>query len=178
MNLPNTLTILRILSIPVFVICLLYDRFFLALFIFIGAGITDGLDGLIARFYHQRTVIGSYLDPIADKLMLTTAFIVLAVLGIIPGWLTVIVIARDVIILLGILILDLTSHQVKIDPIFLGKSSTVLQMVAIGWSLLTPSFVVMKALFPAIIWVTAGLTALSGLHYIYIGTKYVNEQGG
>ncbi|MBN1254824.1 MAG: CDP-diacylglycerol--glycerol-3-phosphate 3-phosphatidyltransferase [Deltaproteobacteria bacterium] len=175
MNLPNTLTILRILAIPVFVICLLYNRFFLALLIFIGAGITDGLDGLIARFCHQRTVIGAYLDPIADKLMLTTAFIVLAVLGIIPSWLTVIVIARDVIILLGILILHLTSHQVKINPIFLGKTSTVLQIVTIAWALLTPSSVVMKALFPAIIWVTAGLIALSGLHYIYIGTKYFNE---
>jgi cardiolipin synthase len=178
MNLPNTLTILRILSIPVFVICLLYDRFFIALLIFIGAGITDGLDGLIARFCHQRTAIGAYLDPIADKLMLTTAFIVLAVLGIIPSWLTVIVITRDVIILLGILILHLTSHQVKINPIFLGKTSTVLQIVTIGWALLTPSSIVMKTLFPAIMWVTAGLIALSGLHYIYIGTKYFNEQGG
>ena len=77
MNVPNTLTILRILSIPVFVIFLLYDRFFVALLIFIGAGITDGLDGWIARAFNQRTTIGTYLDPIADKLMLTTAFIVL-----------------------------------------------------------------------------------------------------
>jgi cardiolipin synthase len=178
MNVPNTLTILRILSIPVFVIFLLYDRLFVALLIFIGAGITDGLDGLIARVYHQRTPTGAYLDPIADKLMLTTSFIVLAVLGIIPSWLTVIVIARDVIILLGIIVLHLTSHQVEIKPIFMGKASTVLQIVTIAWSLLTPSSIFMQSIFPAIIWVTAGLTAISGLHYIYIGTKYLNEQGG
>jgi cardiolipin synthase len=178
MNVPNTLTILRILSIPVFVIFLLYDHLFIALLIFIGAGITDGLDGLIARVYHQRTTIGAYLDPIADKLMLTTSFIVLAVLGIIPSWLTVIVIARDVIILLGILILHLTAHQVEIKPIFMGKASTVLQLTAIAWSLVTPFSAVMNSLFPAIIWVTAGLTAVSGLHYIYIGTTYLNEQGG
>lgn len=175
MNIPNALTILRILSIPVFVIFLLYDRLLVALFIFIGAGITDGLDGWIARVYHQRTTIGAYLDPIADKLMLTTAFIVLAVLGIIPSWLTVIVIARDVIILMGILLLQLTSHQIEIKPIFIGKASTVLQLAAIGWSLVTPFSMLMKSIFPAIIWVTAGLTVLSGLNYIYIGTKYFNE---
>jgi cardiolipin synthase len=177
-NVPNFLTIVRILSIPVFVIFLLYERFFIALLIFIGAGITDGLDGWIARVFHQRTTIGAYLDPIADKLMLTTGFIVLAILGVIPSWLTVIVIARDVIILLGILMLFLTSHKVEIKPIFMGKASTVMQLVTIAWSLVTPFSMVMKSIFPAIIWVTAGLTALSGLMYIYIGSKYFNEQGG
>jgi cardiolipin synthase len=177
-NVPNTLSILRILSIPVFVIFLLYDRFFVALLIFIGAGITDGLDGLIARIFNQKTTIGAYLDPIADKLMLTTSFIVLAILGVIPGWLTVIVISRDVIILLGVLILQLTSHKVEIKPIFLGKASTVMQLVTIAWALVTQFSMVMKSVFPAIIWVTAGLTALSGLFYIYIGTKYFNELGG
>ena len=178
MNVPNTLTILRILSIPVFVILLLYDHLFIALLVFIGAGITDGLDGLIARVFNQRTTIGAYLDPIADKLILLTSFIVLAILGIIPGWLTVIVIARDVIILLGVLILQLTSHKIEIKPIFMGKASTVMQLVTVAWALVTPFSMVMKSIFPAIIWVTAGLTALSGLLYIYIGTKYFNELGG
>ncbi|MEJ2067434.1 MAG: CDP-diacylglycerol--glycerol-3-phosphate 3-phosphatidyltransferase [Deltaproteobacteria bacterium] len=178
MNVPNTLSILRILSIPVFVIFLLYDRFFVALLIFIGAGITDGLDGLIARVFNQKTAIGAYLDPIADKLMLITSFIVLAILRIIPGWLTVIVISRDVIILLGVLLLQLTSHKVEIKPIFIGKASTVMQLVTIAWALVTQFSMVMKSVFPAIIWVTAGLTALSGLFYIYIGTKYFNELGG
>lgn len=178
MNVPNTLSILRILSIPVFVIFLLYDRFFVALLIFIGAGITDGLDGLIARVFNQKTTIGAYLDPIADKLMLITSFIVLAILRIIPGWLTVIVISRDVIILLGVLLLQLTSHKVEIKPIFIGKASTVMQLVTIAWALVTQFSMVMKSVFPAIIWVTAGLTALSGLFYIYIGTKYFNELGG
>jgi len=178
MNIPNFLTILRILSIPFFVICLIYDRFLTALLIFIGAGVTDGIDGLIARVYNQRTTIGAYLDPIADKLLLTTSFIVLAVLGIIPGWMTVIVIARDVIIVLGILVLHLTSHRVEIKPIFVGKASTVAQIVTIGWALVTPSSMVMKTIFPAVIWATVLLTGISGLQYIYIGTKYLNEQGG
>jgi cardiolipin synthase (CMP-forming) len=177
MNIPNTLTIIRILSIPVFVICLLYDRLVIALLIFIGAGITDGLDGLIARVFRQRTTIGTYLDPIADKLLLTTAFIVLAILGSIPSWLTVIVIARDIIIALGILILFLTSHRVEVKPVMIGKMSTFFQIVTIAWALLAPYSVFFKSLLPYLIWLTAALTGLSGLQYIYIGTKYLNEKG-
>ena len=177
MNIPNTLTIVRILSIPAFVICLLYDRHVIALLIFIGAGITDGLDGLIARVYRQKTTIGTYLDPIADKLLLTTAFIVLAILGSIPSWLTVIVIARDVIIALGVLILFLTAHRVEIRPVMIGKMSTFFQIVIIAWALLAPYSVFFKSLLPYLIWLTAALTGLSGLQYIYIGTKYLNEKG-
>jgi len=177
MNIPNTLTIIRILSIPVFVICLLYDRLVMALLIFIGAGITDGLDGLIARVFRQRTTIGTYLDPIADKLLLTTAFIVLAILGNIPSWLTVIVIARDVIIALGVLLLFLISHRIEIKPVMIGKTSTFFQIVLIAWALLVPYSPFLKSLFPHLIWLTAALTCMSGLQYIYIGTKYLNEKG-
>jgi cardiolipin synthase len=178
MNIPNTLTIVRILSIPVFVICLLYDRLVIALFIFIGAGITDGLDGLIARVYRQKTTAGAYLDPIADKLLLTTAYIILAVLMIIPAWLTVIVIARDVIIALGILILRLTSRRFEVKPLFISKASTFVQIVTIAWALIAPYSLFFKSLLPYLIWVTVALTGISGLQYIYIGTKYLNEKGG
>ncbi|MCJ7664601.1 MAG: CDP-alcohol phosphatidyltransferase family protein [Desulfobacterales bacterium] len=178
MNIPNTLTIVRILSIPVFVICLLYDRLFIALLIFIGAGITDGLDGLIARIYRQKTAAGAYLDPIADKLLLTTAYVVLAVLMIIPGWLTVIVIARDVIIALGILILRVTSHRYEVKPLFISKTTTFVQIVMVAWALIAPYSLFFKGLFPYLIWLTAALTCMSGLQYIYIGTKYLNEKGG
>jgi cardiolipin synthase len=178
MNIPNTLTIIRIVSIPAFVICLLYDRLVIALLIFVGAGITDGLDGLIARAYRQKTTIGTYLDPIADKLMLTTAFIVLAIVGGIPVWLTVIVIARDVIIALGVLILYLTAHRVEIRPVVIGKASTVFQIVTIAWALLVPYSLFFKSFLPYVIWITVALTCLSGLQYIYIGATYLDEKGG
>ncbi|MBW2039612.1 MAG: CDP-alcohol phosphatidyltransferase family protein [Deltaproteobacteria bacterium] len=178
MNLPNTLTILRILSIPVFTICLLYDHLFSALLIFVGAGITDALDGLIARLYNQRTTLGAYLDPIADKLLLTTAFVGLAILGIVPGWLTVIVIARDVVILLGILILILTSHKVEINPIFLSKITTVFQTLTIIGALLTPQIPFIRGSLPYLIWLTTFLTCFSGFQYIHIGSKLFNEKGG
>jgi cardiolipin synthase len=178
MNIPNTLTIIRILSVPVFVICLLYDRFWVALLIFVGAGITDGLDGLIARVFRQKTTIGTYLDPIADKLLLTTAFIVLAILGSIPSWLTVIVIARDIIIALGVLILFLTFHKVEIRPVLIGKTTTAFQIVTIAWALLVPYSLFFKSFLPYVIWTTFALTCLSGLQYIYIGAKYLIEKGG
>jgi cardiolipin synthase len=178
MNVPNLLTILRILAIPVFVICLLYGRLVMALLVFVGAGITDGLDGLIARVYRQRTPMGEYLDPIADKLLLTSAFIALAVMRIIPGWLTVIVIARDVIIVLGIVILLLTSHRVEIKPLFISKTATCFQIATIVWALLAPYSLFMRGVLPYVIWVTAILTCITGFQYIYIGTKYLNEQGG
>lgn len=175
MNIPNILTILRILSIPVFTICLLYERLFSALLIFVGAGTTDALDGLIARLYNQRTTIGAYLDPLADKLLLATAFIGLAILEIIPPWLTVVVIARDVIILLGVLILILTAHAVEINPTFLSKGTTVFQISTVIAALLTPHFNSMKDLLPYLIWMTTFLTCFSGLQYIYIGSKLLNE---
>jgi cardiolipin synthase len=178
MNIPNTLTIIRILSVPVFVICLLYDRFLVALLIFVGAGITDGLDGLIARVYHQRTTTGAYLDPIADKLLLVTAFIVLAILGNIPVWLTVIVIAKDVIVALGVLILFLTSRRVEVKPVLVGKTTTFLQIVTIAWALLAPYSFFFKNFLPYLIWVTAALTCMSGLQYIYVGVNYLKEKGG
>lgn len=178
MNIPNTLTILRILSIPVFVICLLDGRLFIAFLIFVGAGITDGLDGLIARVYHQKTTSGAYLDPIADKLMLVTAFIVLAIVESIPSWLTVIVIARDVIIALGVLILLLTGYRVEIKPVFIGKTSTVSQIVTIAWALLVPYSLFFKSFLSYVIWTTVALTCLSGLQYIYIGATYLDEKGG
>ncbi len=178
MNIPNILTIIRILSVPVFVICLLYDRFWVALLIFVGAGITDGLDGLIARAYHQRTTTGAYLDPIADKLLLATAFIVLAILGNIPVWLTVIVIAKDFIVALGVLILFLTSRRVEVKPVLIGKTTTFFQIVTIAWALLAPYSLFFNNLLPYLIWLTAALTCVAGLQYIYVGVNYLKGKGG
>ncbi|MEA1899712.1 MAG: CDP-alcohol phosphatidyltransferase family protein, partial [Thermodesulfobacteriota bacterium] len=99
-NIPNILTVIRILLTPLFVIFLLRNLFSFALLVFTIAAISDALDGLFARYFNQHTALGAYLDPIADKLLLTSAFVSLAILKIVPGWLTVIVISRDILILL------------------------------------------------------------------------------
>ena len=174
-SVPNILTLVRILLTPVFVILLLRDLYGTALLVFAVAGVSDGLDGLIARYMNQRTALGSYLDPAADKLLLTAAFITMAVLKIIPAWLMVIVVTRDVIIVLGLAILTLTEKKYEINPTLVSKCTTAIQILMIFITLYDPSRTKMIFLHSAFLWGTAVITTLSGLHYIYIGMNILQE---
>jgi len=176
MNLPNILTLIRVLLIPVFVILVMNQSFGWALFIFALAGITDGADGLIARLTRQRTELGAYLDPIADKLLLSSAFITLAIFELLPSWLTVIVITRDVIILVGILVMTLNHYEVKIQPSLVGKVTTTFQISTILLVLMTGYGSLFKSLSTMGIYGTTVFTILSGAHYIYIGARILNEK--
>jgi len=147
MNIPNFLSLLRIILVPLLVIFLINKAFLKALILFTALGVTDALDGFLARILKQQTVLGSYLDPIADKILITSCFLALAILKVIPGWLAVIVISRDVIILLGISILP--------------------WCVAMGATILTPMFLLaplkleapMPPAIPAICPLAANATA-------------------
>jgi cardiolipin synthase len=176
MNLPNILTLTRVLMIPFFVIFIINKHFGWALITFVIAGITDGVDGLIARITHQRTELGAYLDPIADKLLLFSAFITLAIIEVIPSWLVVIVITRDVIILVGFLVMLLTNYHPKINPSFLSKMTTVFQILTIVLVLFMGYYPAFKQISMIAIYGTAVMTVLSGAHYIYIGTRILNEK--
>jgi cardiolipin synthase len=176
MNLPNTLTLIRILLIPVFVILIIDKSFWWALIVFALAGITDGIDGLIARITHQRTELGAYLDPIADKLLLSAGFITLAIIEMIPSWLAVIVITRDVIILLGILIMTLTHSPPKIQPSLISKVTTSLQIATIILVLMVDYGTFFSHLATTAIYGTTLFTMLSGAHYIYVGTRMLNQK--
>jgi cardiolipin synthase (CMP-forming) len=175
-NIPNMLTISRMLMTPVLIILLQKKHFDAALLVFILAGITDALDGLIARFFNQRTELGAYLDPIADKLLLTASFISLGVLHMIPGWVVVIVIARDVLILLGIAIYSLTGITLHIAPSMISKCTTGTQLAAIGLTLLAVQRMDLARYLPYFFWLTAALTTLSGLHYIYVGMSILQSR--
>jgi len=168
-NIPNILTIIRILLVPLFVIALIRDLFFSALIVFTVAGLSDGLDGLLARYFNQRTILGAYLDPIADKLLIISAFVSLAILKIIPGWLTVIVISRDVLILLGIAIFSINDINVDIKPSFISKCTTVAQISTVIFILLDPEISGAALIRNNLYWLSAGLSILSGFHYIYVG---------
>jgi cardiolipin synthase len=174
MNLPNFLTLTRVLLIPLFVIFIINKYFDWALLTFTVAGITDGLDGLIARLTHQRTELGAYLDPIADKLLLSAAFISLAIIEMIPSWMVVIVITRDVIILVGLLVMILTNYHPEINPSFLSKTTTTFQIVTILFVLLAWYFPTLKQISTIAIYGTAIITILSGSQYIYIGARILN----
>jgi cardiolipin synthase len=168
-NIPNLLTIVRILLTPFFVILLLKDLFGLALAIFTIAGVSDALDGFIARYYNQRTTLGAYLDPIADKILLSSAFIGLAVLKIIPAWLAVIVVSRDVLIFIGIAVLTITEKRYEVSPSIVSKCTTATQIFTIFITLLHVNITGLLTLREYLYWITAGLTIVSGFHYIYIG---------
>src|SRR5215211_4200707 len=138
---PNLLTIFRMVLIPVFVSLLFYQRFVLALGVFILAGVTDGLDGLLARRFDQKSQLGTILDPIADKLMLVTSFVVLSMRAVfpqplpphlpVPFWVTVAVISRDVFILVGAAAINIVTGFRGFRPSLLGKINTVVQIVAV-----------------------------------------------
>jgi cardiolipin synthase (CMP-forming) len=177
MNIPNFLSLLRIILVPVFVIFLIQSEYNKALLTFMVAGLTDALDGTLARLLKSQTTLGAYLDPIADKLLLITSFVTLSILGLIPGWLAVIVISRDFIILLGIAILTIMSVTYDIRPAIVSKITTALQVATIFLALLYKAFTHDFGYYWIIglCWATALFTVISGLVYIIRGISILNK---
>lgn len=172
--------------IPVFVSLLFYQKFVLALTIFILAGITDGLDGLLARRFDQKSQLGTILDPIADKLMLVTAFVVLSMRAVfpqplpshlpVPFWVTVAVISRDVFILVGAAAINVVTGFRGFRPSMLGKINTTVQIVAIGVIMFAASVPYGTGWYLPTIYATVfGFAVLSGAHYVFFVSKLVNE---
>jgi cardiolipin synthase len=166
MTIPNLITCLRIILAPVFIIYLIQDEFLPALVVFIVAGISDGADGLIARVFNQKSRIGSFLDPLADKILLVAAFVTLAVRGYVPAWLTVLAISRDILILLGVLILFLSKGDLAIRPSFLSKATTCLQLLTV-FVVLSAGYIGFFTKISHYLFLLTGLfTIMSGLHYM------------
>jgi cardiolipin synthase (CMP-forming) len=176
MNLPNTLTLMRVLLIPLFVILIINKVFDWALVTFAVAGITDAIDGLIARVTRQRTELGAYLDPIADKLLLSSAFVTLAIIELIPSWLTVIVVTRDLIILIGFLMFFLTNHSPKMGPSLVSKITTFFQIALVILFLLSEYYLIPALVYNVAIYGVVVFTVISGTHYIFIGARILNEK--
>jgi cardiolipin synthase (CMP-forming) len=166
MTIPNLITTLRIILVPIFIIYLINERFLEALTVFVLAGLSDGVDGLLARLLNQKSRLGAFLDPLADKILLIAAFVVLAAGGFIPVWLTVTVITRDILILLGVLILFLTKQDIVIKPSILSKINTCLQLATVFVVLVRNHFNLFSSMIPIIYILTGVLTIASGLHYM------------
>jgi cardiolipin synthase (CMP-forming) len=177
MNIPNLITLLRIILVPVIVILLIQGSYYKALIVFVIAGLSDALDGSLARILKQQTVLGAYLDPIADKALLISSFVTLSILHIIPSWLAVIVISRDFIILLGISVLSIMSITVEIKPAFVSKVTTALQLITIllALSIKCLPYDLNGMWLLILYWVTALFTILSGFNYISRGMKLMNH---
>jgi cardiolipin synthase (CMP-forming) len=183
LTLPNILTLLRILAVPVFAIAVWYGRNVEACIIFAMAGLTDMLDGYIARRFNQRSALGAVLDPAADKLLMTTAFVLLAMpiehLAIrIPAWVAILAISRDVSISLVALMASSHFEPDKFRPSILGKLTTACQLLSISITLLFNAMgprAWYSDLVPWIYYLVAGLVLASGTHYFFRATRQKAE---
>jgi cardiolipin synthase len=176
----NLLTVLRLILIPVFVTALYYDRFVWALVVFLIAAVTDVLDGIVARSFNQKTQLGAILDPMADKLLLVTAFITLSLPRFtltdpIPFWLTATAISRDVFIVLGAAVINMTTGFSRFRPSIPGKVNTFVQIVMIVFFLTANAFHRLTEYLPVAYYLTLGMAIFSGLHYIYHANKLMSE---
>ena len=189
LTLANVLTILRMVVVPFFIMLVGYNRCGWALVLFIAAGITDLLDGLIARVWAQQTKVGAILDPLADKLLLTAAFIMLALpdrpkafpelelVNHVPIYLVIITISRDLFISLIAMVMYMALGRTKFPPSLLGKLTTTAQILTVAVTLLCNYLGQVSAIWvPTLIWVSLSLTVLSGFHYIYLATPLANRE--
>ena len=174
-NLPNFFSIARIVLLFPFIYLLLNGNYRYALAVGFTAALTDLIDGALARRLHQQTVLGTYLDPAADKLFMTASFITLAAAGLLPLWLTLLVIGRDVMIVLGVLILHLLSLPLEARPSMASKVTTTLQMLAIGAPILSASVYPLPWLTAALIVACAAGTVVSGVQYLGRGVRILKK---
>ncbi len=178
----NQLTLLRMLLIPAFVILVVYGQFGWALIVFATAGLTDGLDGLIARRSGQKTSLGAWLDPMADKLLLVTTFVVLTWPGLglvnrLPIWLTVLVISRDVVIVLTVAIVNLAVGPRTFRPSIFGKIATATYILTCVFVMLFNYLGRHSIVVDASIYASLAITLISSMHYIWHATRIIEAPG-
>lgn len=174
---PNQLTLLRMIFVPFIVIHLVEGRYLWALVVFVIAGFSDGLDGLLARMLHQQTLLGQYLDPIADKLLLSTVFLVLSILHKIPWKYTVLVFSRDISILAASAVLFAIAGLRDFRPSIFGKANTASQIGAVFFVLLSEirPVVAVKIARTEFLRATFFFTIISALHYIILVQRRLRQ---
>jgi cardiolipin synthase len=176
----NQLTLLRMLLIPALVLLVVYGLSGWALLVFIVAGLTDGLDGILARWWSQRTTLGALLDPMADKLLLLSTFVVLSLPGLdlpnqLPVWFTVLVISRDVMIVVTVAVVNLSIGRRTFQPTMLGKLATVVYILTAILVLYFNWIGRSSGLVEVATYVAVGVTVASGLHYIVHAARVLRE---
>lgn len=182
LTVPNQLTILRMALAPLLVVLIISRELTWALVVFVVAGFTDLLDGMIARLGHQQTTLGRMLDPLADKIMLMSSYVALtwssSLKVRIPVWLTVITLSRDAIILFTAAVITLTVGRRVFTPSLLGKLSTASQLLTAGIVILFNAISEELGVARHLFWLTAALTVASALHYVYLASVSPPEPEG
>ena len=167
MSLPNIISLGRLLAVPIMVWLLLSDRLDAAFWLFVIAGASDAVDGFIAKRYRMATRLGRYLDPIADKALLVSTYIALGRIGLLPDWLVILVVSRDVLIVIGVMLTFTLSHRLNYEPAMISKVNTALQILLAALVLGQIAFDVPLGQVPTVMIVAVATTTVaSGASYL------------
>ncbi len=178
MTIPNYITIMRLLLVPFVIWAMLSGKEAIALVAFIAAGVSDGVDGFIARRYNMKSELGTYLDPVADKLLLVSVFIVLAIQGFLPLWLVAMVVFRDALIVSAVMLSTVMGNPVEMKPLFVSKANTAAQILLATLVLAHHGFdldgeLVIQAFIGAVTLLTTASTAA----YLVTWLKHMADDG-
>src|ERR1700687_723963 len=174
---PNQITFLRLGIIPFFIILISYEQYRWALLVLVLAGLSDGVDGLLARKLHQRSALGAYLDPLADKLLLSSSFLILAFKGKIAWWLSIIVLGRDLLILVVAAVIILIQGYRPFPPSLLGKATTFFQIVLVFGAVFSAGYPgpAVSEINRLLAYLVAALTTVSGFHYSFTTARRLSS---
>lgn len=176
MTIPNVITILRLLLVPLVIWALLDGDVGIALAAFVIAGISDGVDGFIARHFNQRSRLGAYLDPVADKLLLVSVFVMLGYMGELPAWLVIAAVSRDALIVLAVVLSTVMGHPVEVKPLMVSKANTAVQILLAALVLADLTFALgLGTLRWAIALLSGVLTVASAAAYLL---SWLTHMGG
>jgi len=167
LNVPNLITLMRLLSVPLAIWLILSERFGVAFGVFVGAGVSDALDGYIAKRFDCRTKIGALLDPVADKALLSSVYVALGIGGLLPDWLVILVVFRDVLIVGGFVLIQTLSAPRNFDPLYISKINTLAQIALVAYVLARLGLGMADGrITEVLVAATALTTVLSGLSYL------------
>lgn len=172
-HIPNTISVLRILLIIPIIAAIWHEEYRLAFFLILVAGLSDGIDGFLARFFNWKSQLGALLDPLADKILLVSLFVVFALKELIPVWLMLLVVGRDIIIISGAIAYQLLTHRLEMRPLIISKINTALQILLVVLVAIQLSDIhIADSLLNVMIIVVALSTLASGVSYVYTWTRY------
>lgn len=166
-TLPNAITLARLFAVPATVWLIIHHRLDLAFFVFAAAGISDGIDGWMARRFNLRSAVGALLDPVADKALLICTYVALTVIDVLPDWLAILVVFRDVLILCGVALIALLGAPLRIRPLLISKANTLAQILLAALALLLTGFDLQAELLMSLLILSVAATTLaSGFAYL------------
>ncbi len=178
MTVANMITILRFLLVPAVVYWMLAAQWPMAFAGFLVAGISDGVDGFVARHFNQRSKLGAYLDPMADKLLLVSVFVVLGLIGELPLWLVIVAVSRDALIIAAVLLSTVMGHPVEMKPLMVSKANTAIQIILAGAVLAELAFSTQFGPARLVLIVVSGLlTMASAAAYLVAWLRHMGGDG-